>query len=65
MKSEGNTNQDFQIKGLKERIRQLESLVLLKDELLKSKDGLLKIKDQSLVANRELMSEKDRTIQVC
>ena len=64
MKSEGDANQDSQNKGLKEQIRQLGSLVLLKDELLKSKDGLLKIKDQSLAANRDLISEKDRIIQV-
>jgi hypothetical protein len=65
MKSEGDTNQDFQIKGLKERMRQLESLVLQKDSVIKSKDELLKIKGESLLANRELMSEKDRIIQVC
>jgi hypothetical protein len=65
MKSEGDANQDSQIKGLKERIRQLESLVLQKDFVIKSKNELLQIKDESLVANRELISEKDRIIQVC
>ena len=65
MKSEGDANQGSQIKGLKERIRQLESLVLQKDFFIKSKNELLQIKDESLVANSELISEKDRVIQVC
>jgi hypothetical protein len=65
MKRDGDTNQDPQNMGLKERIRQLESLVLQKDFLIKSKDELLKIKGESLAANRELLSEKDRIIQVC
>ncbi|PMD20430.1 hypothetical protein NA56DRAFT_181067 [Hyaloscypha hepaticicola] len=63
MKKESDANQDSQVKGLKERIRQLESLVLQKDLFIKSKNELLQIKDESLVANRELISEKDRIIQ--
>jgi hypothetical protein len=65
MKSEGDATQDTQIEGLKQLMRQLESLVLQKDSVIKSKDDLLKIKGESLVATRELMSEKDRIIQVC
>jgi hypothetical protein len=64
-KSEGNANQDSQIKGLKERIQQLESFVLQKDSVSKGKDELLRIQGESLIANRELMSEKVRIIQVC
>jgi hypothetical protein len=64
MTNETDANQDSRIDLLERRIQQLESLVLQKDFVIKSKEELLKIRSESLVASRELMSEKDRMIQV-
>jgi hypothetical protein len=61
---EDEASQGSRIEALRGRMQQLESLALQKDFVIKSKDELLRIKEETLVAHKELMSEKGRVIQV-
>jgi hypothetical protein len=62
---EDEASQGSRIEALRGRMQQLESLALQKDFVIKSKDELLRIKEETLVAHKELMSEKGRVVQVC